>query len=97
MSRSAQSSGDRLRELRVAAGLSAAELARMADVAPNTILNAERGSTPTPAFQRAISDALLVAFSRPVVEADAQLRLARERRAKAQRKIEQLWPVEAVA
>jgi len=53
-----------LRELREQAGCSAAELARQAGVAPNTVLNAERGGTLERGKQRAITEALSMILQR---------------------------------
>lgn len=50
--------GAALRRVRMQAEVSAAELARLAGVAQNTILNAERGATPSPANRRRIVAAL---------------------------------------
>jgi transcriptional regulator with XRE-family HTH domain len=103
MSESAQyaTGGARLHELRVAAGLSAAELARMAGLAGNTILNAERGAVPSLANQRAIVDALNEALAvagqrayRPVADAEADVMEARRRLVNAQRRharLEERW------
>jgi transcriptional regulator with XRE-family HTH domain len=55
-----------LRQLRRRAALSARELAARAGVASNTILNAERGSTPKYATQDAIAAALADVLGEPV-------------------------------
>lgn len=53
--------GVMLRRVREQVEVSAAELGRLAGVAPNTILNAERGTTvPSPEHRRAITAALSV-------------------------------------
>lgn len=54
----------RLRELRQRLGISGAELARQAGVAPNTVLNAEHGRTIDRSSQRAIGEALSMLLQR---------------------------------
>lgn len=71
-----RSPGERLRELRVLAGLSARELGRLAGVAPNTITNIERGDTPSPAKAAAIIGALVACVQRahqPIDHAQAEI------------------------
>ena len=55
-----------LRELRERTGVSAAELARQAGVAPNTVLNAERGKTIDVSTRRRIAGALTTLLQREV-------------------------------
>jgi transcriptional regulator with XRE-family HTH domain len=54
----------RLRELRQRLGISGAELARQAGVAPNTVLAAEHGRPIERASQRAIGEALSILLQR---------------------------------
>lgn len=92
MSDSSQSQAT-LRELRQRAGVSAAQLARLAGVAPNTVLNAERGTRPSVAHQRAIAAALQVVLqsqaAAPVDSARADLRRCELELAAARARLEQ--------
>jgi transcriptional regulator with XRE-family HTH domain len=54
----------KLRQLRNRVGCSAAELARIAGLAPNTVLNAERGKVTDPQTRRHIEGALGVVLQR---------------------------------
>jgi transcriptional regulator with XRE-family HTH domain len=67
-----RSTGERLARLRALAGLSARELGALAGVAPNTISNIERGSTPSPDTVARIIDALTHALPRRTSELVAQ-------------------------
>jgi transcriptional regulator with XRE-family HTH domain len=91
MSEPAQQTNTALRELRQRAELSAAELARRAGVAPNTVLNAERGSKPAAERRRrialALAEALAVADAIERARADASS--TPELGAELER---QLWP-----
>lgn len=79
-----------LRELRERTGVSAAELARQAGVAPNTVLNAERGKTIDRSTRRRIASALTTLLQREtysrisdaradVTRAEVELEGARQR------------------
>jgi transcriptional regulator with XRE-family HTH domain len=67
-----RSTGERLARLRALAGLSARELGALAGVAPNTVSNIERGSTPSPDTAARIIDALTHALPRRTSELIAQ-------------------------
>lgn len=82
----------RLRELRQRLRISAAELARQAGVAPNTVLNAEHGKTIDRGSQRAIGEALSMLLQRAefgrVGEARGALVRAELEAEAAQRRVE---------
>lgn len=58
MSDSAQQCSRRLRERRIRAGLTQRQLAKLADVASNTVSMVERGRHPLPAVQVKLARAL---------------------------------------
>lgn len=83
-----------LRRVRIQVEMSAAELARLAGVAPNTVLNAERGTLPSPEHRRAISAALSIAVQQRKTAAEKAVTRARVDLASAEKWLDQMTTVE---